>query len=61
MVARQLLGPGSLQEIDQHSFFEPIAGMAAFLTLAGFLVLLWVGLAYIIGIFMGSCPAAFTW
>ena len=25
MVARQLLGPGSLQEIDQHSFFEPIA------------------------------------
>jgi pyruvate oxidase len=25
MVERQLLGPGSLQEIDQHSFFEPIA------------------------------------
>jgi pyruvate oxidase len=25
MVERQFLGPGSLQEIDQHSFFEPIA------------------------------------
>jgi pyruvate oxidase len=24
MVARQYIGPGSLQEIDQHSFFEPI-------------------------------------
>lgn len=24
MVARQLIGPGSLQEIDQYSFFEPI-------------------------------------
>ena len=24
MVARQFIGPGSLQEIDQHSFFEPI-------------------------------------
>jgi thiamine pyrophosphate-dependent acetolactate synthase large subunit-like protein/rubredoxin len=23
MVARQFIGPGSLQEIDQHSFFEP--------------------------------------
>ena len=24
LVARQLIGPGSFQEIDQHSFFEPI-------------------------------------
>jgi thiamine pyrophosphate-dependent acetolactate synthase large subunit-like protein/rubredoxin len=24
MVARQFIGPGSIQEIDQHSFFEPI-------------------------------------
>jgi len=24
MVARQLIGPGSIQEIDQYSFFEPI-------------------------------------
>jgi pyruvate oxidase len=24
MVARQYIGPGSIQEIDQHSFFEPI-------------------------------------
>jgi pyruvate oxidase len=24
MVARQYIGPGSLQEIDQHSYFEPI-------------------------------------
>ena len=24
MIARQFIGPGSLQEIDQHSFFEPI-------------------------------------
>jgi len=24
LVARQLIGPGSVQEIDQHSFFEPI-------------------------------------
>jgi pyruvate oxidase len=24
MVARQFIGPGSLQEIDQHSYFEPI-------------------------------------
>jgi len=24
MVARQMIGPGSLQEIDQYSFFEPI-------------------------------------
>lgn len=24
MVARQFIGPGSVQEIDQHSFFEPI-------------------------------------
>jgi pyruvate oxidase len=24
MVARQYIGPGSLQEIDQHSFFQPI-------------------------------------
>ena len=25
MVKRQLIGPGSFQEIDQHSFFEPIS------------------------------------
>ncbi|MEJ2280907.1 MAG: thiamine pyrophosphate-binding protein [Candidatus Bathyarchaeota archaeon] len=25
MIARQFIGPGSLQEIDQHSFFEPIS------------------------------------
>jgi pyruvate oxidase len=25
MVARQFIGPGSLQEIDQHSYFEPIS------------------------------------
>jgi len=25
MVARQLIGPGSIQEIDQYAFFEPIA------------------------------------
>ena len=25
LVKRQLIGPGSLQEIDQHSFFEPIS------------------------------------
>jgi len=24
MVARQFIGPGSIQELDQHSFFEPI-------------------------------------
>ncbi len=24
MVARQFIGPGSIQEIDQHSFFEPV-------------------------------------
>ena len=24
LVARQLIGPGSFQEVDQHSFFEPI-------------------------------------
>ena len=24
MVARQFIGPGSIQEIDQHSYFEPI-------------------------------------
>jgi len=24
MIARQFIGPGSVQEIDQHSFFEPI-------------------------------------
>ena len=24
LVKRQLIGPGSFQEIDQHSFFEPI-------------------------------------
>ena len=25
MIARQFIGPGSLQEIDQHSYFEPIS------------------------------------
>ncbi|MEJ2270989.1 MAG: thiamine pyrophosphate-binding protein [Candidatus Bathyarchaeota archaeon] len=25
MIARQYIGPGSLQEIDQHSYFEPIS------------------------------------
>ena len=42
-----------------RTFFEPIAGMAAFLAIAGFLMLLWAGVAYVIGIFMGFVSRGF--